>query len=107
MIRRLMEQSYFAAAEPAPDALLEFWLAELRTPELLVRVAAEHPALAVSVAGRRPAVQAAMLGRTDDVRQSLELEEQEERKRDREYWQPLKQELESIRLKRNRPDDSA
>ena len=52
MIRRLLEQSYFSA-ESNP----EFLLRELRTPELLVRLAAEHPELARALAHERPAIQ--------------------------------------------------
>jgi hypothetical protein len=44
----------------------------------------------------RPAVQAALRGRTDEVAQALEDEQQEQRRRDREYWEPLKRELEQF-----------
>jgi hypothetical protein len=43
MIRRLVEQSYFAHSTNATQELVRFWLRELRTPELLVEVAGAHP----------------------------------------------------------------
>src|SRR5205807_491575 len=46
MIRRLVEQNYFERAADESAQQVEFWLAELRTPELLAEVAAAHPELA-------------------------------------------------------------
>jgi len=43
MIRRLVEADFFGRREAATDADIRFWLRELRTPELLVAVAAAHP----------------------------------------------------------------
>jgi len=39
----------------------------------------------------------ALEGRGDAVEEALFLEELEERRRDREYWIPLKRELEALR----------
>jgi hypothetical protein len=102
MIRRLVEQSYFGHSADATSELVRFWLRELRTPELLVEVAGAYPELAGAEAGLRPAVQAALSARPDDVSEALEAEEREERRKDREYWAPLKRELEEFRLGRRR-----
>jgi hypothetical protein len=102
MIRRLVEQSYFGHSTNATPELVRFWLRELRTPELLVEVACAHPELARAEAGFRPAVQAALSERLDDVSEALEAEEREERRKDREYWAPLKRGLEEFRLGRRR-----
>jgi hypothetical protein len=102
MIRRLVEQSYFGHSTSATQELVGFWLRELRTPELLVEVAGAHPELAGAEAVLRRAVQAALSARPDDVIDALEAEEQEERRKDREYWAPLKRELEEFRLGRRR-----
>jgi hypothetical protein len=48
------------------------------------------------------AVQAALRGRTHEVSQALEDEQREHRRRDREYWEPLKRELEQLRQLRRR-----
>jgi len=100
MIRRLVEQSYFAhSADPTQERVL-FWLRELRSPELLVELAGAHRELACAEAISRPAVQAALSARPDDVREALEAEEREERRKDREYWAPLKRELEEFRRRK-------
>ena len=95
MIRRLVERSYFAASGGATPELLRFWLKELRTPELLEQLVADHPVEALSMA--RPAVAAALAHDSDRVRRALAAEEDEERRRDREYWTPLRRELEALR----------
>ena len=59
MIRRLLEQSFLDQSESPGARLVEFWLRELRTPELLIRVVAEFP----SEAGRVSAFQGAIRGR--------------------------------------------
>jgi hypothetical protein len=100
MIRRLVEQSYFGHSTNATQELVGFWLRELRTPELLVEVAGAHPELARAEAVLRPAVQAARLAQSDNLSAALEAEEREERRKDREYWAPLKRELEKFRLGR-------
>ena len=99
MIRRLVERSYFMTEVPAPEQV-EFWLRELRTPELLVRVATEQSSAAR--VSPRPAVAAALTAGLDEVEQALDAEEREERLRDREYWAPLKRELEALRRARTR-----
>lgn len=102
MIRRLVEQSYFRHSASATQELARFWLRELRTPELLVEVAGAHPEWARAESVLRPAVQAALSARLDDVSETLEAEAREERRKDREYWAPLKRELEEFRLGRRR-----
>jgi hypothetical protein len=102
MIRRLVEQSYFGGSRSATPDQVRFWLRELRTPELLVEAAAAHPELASAEALLRPAVQVARSGRPDDVSEALTAEEREERRKDREYWAPLKRELEELRLRQRK-----
>ena len=100
MIRRLVEQSYFRGSrEPAA---IDFWLRELRTPELLVETVAHYPERTAALAADRPALAAALTGDTSRVEELLEIEEREERCKDREHWIPLKRELEQIRLARHR-----
>ena len=100
MIRRLVEQSYFGRSGRPAHELVRFWLRELRTPQLLVELAAAHSDLARDIAVLRPAVAAALLLQLDGVSDALEAEEREERRKDREYWAPLKRELEEFRLGR-------
>jgi hypothetical protein len=102
MIRRLVEQSYFSRGANPARAQVEFWMRELRTPELLVEAAARHRELALAEGVGRPAVLLALDGKLEEVAAALEAEEREEHRRDRDYWAPLKRELEEMRLGRNR-----
>jgi hypothetical protein len=95
MIQRLLEQSYFQDEESTDPTLIGFWLKELRTPELLTRLVAKYPEAAH--ASNRPAIDAALQGDLEKIAEALELEQREERRKDREYWEPLKRELEQLR----------
>ena len=43
MIRRLVEADYFGHRKDAPLSQVRFWLAELRTVELLIELSSAHP----------------------------------------------------------------
>jgi hypothetical protein len=102
MIRRLVEVSYDEGfASPTPERM-EFWLRELRTPEVLIECARAFPERARQMAESRPAVHAALSGDQDAVREALAAEQASERERDRTYWNPLKAELEALRHPRSR-----
>lgn len=105
MIRRLVEANYESFyAEPTPERI-RFWLREMRTPELLAEVAARFPQDARLVSDTRAAVEFARSGRVDDVQRALDEEMERERNADREYWRPLRQELEQLRRQRARDRD--
>ena len=100
MIRRLIEAHYVANREhPAPEQI-EFWLLESRTPSLLREVAGAHPELARRMSARRPFIGSVALMEDRDIESALEEEEKRERELDREYWKPLREELEKLRLAR-------
>lgn len=102
MIRRLVEANYEAFyAEPTPERI-SFWLREMRTPELLAEVAARFPQEARGVSDTRAAVEFARSGRMNDVQRALDEEMERERDADREYWRPLRHELEQLRRQRAR-----
>jgi len=97
MVRRLVEANYFAFRdEPTPERV-RFWLLELRTPELLMEAAGAHATEAEEHGKVRGAVQASISGRSDEVRNELAAEEARERELDRNYWAPLRAELERLR----------
>jgi len=100
MIRRLVEADFFRAAAPADPAQVRFWMAELRTPEILVEVCRRHPAEAAAAAATRPLLAAARPGGERELSGLLAAEEAAERERDREYWLPLRRELEGLRRAR-------
>jgi hypothetical protein len=100
MIRRLLEADYFAATnQPTPDQI-EFWLLELRTPELLIETAEAYPNIAKTFDSFRPLLKFASIGDAVLLAEALLSEEKEEREADRVYWQPLKAELEQLRRNR-------
>jgi hypothetical protein len=80
MIQRLIEQVYFTSAASA-----EFLFRELRTPELLIDLAAHQPELARQIAAQRPAVQSAVAGDHKAVVSALRDEEDAIREQDRAY----------------------
>jgi hypothetical protein len=96
MIRRLIEADH--AATPSPDdTQLLFWLREARTPALLIELARLHPALTEQTAVQRPLLYTATAAEEDRLEAELLQEELAERQRDKEYWLPLKRELEQMR----------
>ena len=100
MIRRLIE-AHYANHESAPtNEQIKFWLLELRTPELLIALAAKHSETAQLVARERNAVNKAFTASRTAVRQALDAEQESEREADRQYWKPLKRELEQLRGRR-------
>jgi hypothetical protein len=100
MIRRLLEASYAqGAASPTPEQVV-FWLSELRTPEILIACAESHSGEAERVAEARPATAAAIMADLDAVGDALAAEEAQERALDRDYWAPLRGELEEMRRQR-------
>jgi hypothetical protein len=102
MIRRLVEVSYDEGfSSPTPEQIA-FWLAELRTPELIEECVRRFPDEARKAATTRAAVAAAVSLDAEGVRDALTAEEAREREMDRLYWEPLKSELETLRHRRIR-----
>lgn len=98
MIRRLVEAHYFQNRSGRVNpARMRFWLLELRTPELLIEVARAQPALTRKLIARRPVLKTVQTGNLEIIERLLLDEEMAERVRDREYWLPLRKELERFR----------
>ena len=53
MLRRLVEAHYFEHRSRATPAQVNFWLGELRTPELLIEAAGRWPAASAAEEGCR------------------------------------------------------
>lgn len=90
MIRRLVEQHYAEHRERATAADVDFWLRELRSPSLLGDLMSAFPDRAELARKARPAL-------AKSLEESLRLEEEQERTADREYWKPLRDEMERLR----------
>jgi len=97
MLQRLLEAHYLQHRAGSTLEQQRFWLHELRTPELLVEAAHRWPELAEKIASPRPLLLLAGAGQLDQLQEALSAEEQAERRHDREYWEPLKAELEQLR----------
>ncbi len=97
MLRRLVEANYFGNRNRDSKAHLQFWLRELRTPELLVEVARKAPLQCRGLLSERPLLKHALSGRTDRLAAGLTTEEKTIRQQDRLYWRPLQKELEKLR----------
>ena len=101
MLRRLVDASYAAARDGVADkAQVAFWLGELRSPAFLAEVVAAHSAAAEL--SSRPVVQALLRG--EDVDAALAHEQASIMAVDREYWTPLRRELEALRHQARRSE---
>ncbi len=83
-----------AGGDPS-RARVRFWLMEARTPELLVELAGHFPEERAALESAR-----SLLAEPLEVSRLIDLlaqQERAERAADREYWLPLKRELEAMR----------
>lgn len=103
MLRRLVEAHYFGHREKPTRAQMEFWLRELRTPEILIDVARAFPSATRRSMRDRALLAHALAGNVEKLDEELEAEERAERDADRSYWKPLEEELESLRRQRHTP----
>jgi hypothetical protein len=97
MIRRLVEANFFENRRKPNPAQIRFWLAEFRTPQLLIEIAWINSAVAKKLAAKRPLLRLALASETRKLEKALAAEELVERESDRHYWLPLKKMLEKLR----------
>lgn len=97
MIRRLVEAHYFQNQGKPKPAQIRFWFKELRTPELLAELARRYPAICRRLVNERSLLAYVHTRESVALEQALLAEETSERQRDKEYWLPLKAELEKLR----------
>jgi hypothetical protein len=104
MVRRLVDVNYLThRGDPTPERI-DFWLRELRTPELLVATAREHAGAARTLIEKRPLLELATAGRLEsgDLGRALRDEEEAQRSADAAFWRPLRQRLEELRREARR-----
>ncbi len=97
MIRRLVEADIHRARTRVPGSRVLFWLAECRTPELLVALAGRYSRLARRQAKQRPLLKVAVREDTPAVVRLLAAEQRQIQTIDKKYWTPLRKELERWR----------
>ena len=96
MIRRLVEVNYFENRAAPTKQQVRFWFLELRTPQLLIELNTQNK-IPSQLLTRRPLLKALVTADQSLIAGYLLEEEQRERKADREYWSPLRKELERLR----------
>ncbi len=102
MIRRLVETHLANTRDDPTPQRIHFWLQQCRTPEYLVDLVRQFPEETQRLTPSRPLLADVRQSSLDRLQQLLIEEELAERARDRVHWQPLKQELEELRLHRSR-----
>lgn len=95
MIRRLVEADYLSRSASASAEDIRWWLAEARTPAILLEILRKHRDVARQVSTRPWLLDPGL--NEDSLAAKLDEEERAARQADREYWLPLKQELEALR----------
>ncbi len=98
MIVRLLEAHYFQNKAAPTEAQIDLWFRELRTPSLLTEINQRFPAACERALPQRRLLTYAKDGDEPNLIQALKAEEAIEREADRQYWIPLRKELEQLRL---------
>ena len=101
MIRRLIETDILQFQNNPDGNKIRFWLKECRTPFHLVSLAFDYPDLCQEVIGIRPLLEHALKEDLNLLEERLKMEESMEKEKDREYWLPLKKELEKWRREKH------
>jgi hypothetical protein len=104
MIRRLVDSHYDQNQHDPTEDRVRFWLRESRTPEVLIRVAAEHPKLLREMTKTRPLLAETLGASRSALQQELDKEQAAEKGADQKYWRPLMKELEAMRRDRRKHD---
>jgi hypothetical protein len=100
MVRRLIEVNYFENRENPTREQIRFWFLELRTSDLLIELAQSQGRIPAHLRRMRPLLGLALTHSNSSLADALLAEEQREREADRQYWVPLKKDLESLRHSR-------
>lgn len=97
MVRRLVEFDYYSRIKKPGKKPIDFWFLECRTPTILQDLAKTYSTKARSLAARRPLLQLLDPAQEKNLISALREEEDQNRARDRQYWQPLREELFAMR----------
>lgn len=97
MIRRLVESDYQHAGESPGREQIRFWMREARTPALLKELAQRFPSMLHEIQSQRAVLRGLPAIEEQELERRLFAEEEREREVDREYWRPLRRELETLR----------
>lgn len=84
-------------AAPRPD-WIRFWLRECRTPVQLIRLANQFGDEALALSASRPLIVYALEANESPLIPALDAEMRAEQVLDRAFWEPVRRELEAMRL---------
>jgi hypothetical protein len=99
MIRRLIEIEVTHFKDNPTEKQIRFWILECRTPNLLVYLTQRYPDICSQMSDKRKLLFSAQKGNVSEIEYQLIEEENKEKEADRNYWLPLKKELEKWRRK--------
>ncbi len=103
MIRKLLEAHFRTYRDrPTPNQVM-FWLRQARTAALLMEVGQRFPDPLAQATAERPLLSFIATQDETGLANALEMEEKLEREADRQYWLPLRKELEELRRQRRPP----
>ncbi|MFH1772003.1 MAG: hypothetical protein ABH872_04230 [Candidatus Omnitrophota bacterium] len=97
MLKRLVENDILLNKDNPNDKQVAWWLKECRNPDILIELAQEYPEIAKNCSAKRTLIQFAFRKDAEKLISKLHDEEVIERQKDKEYWAPLKKELELLR----------
>lgn len=97
MLKRLVENDVIMHKGKPTQEKIKWWLFESRNAQTLVLLAKKYPEIARKCAIHRALLKYAINQDMGELNARLNQEEFDERKRDIEYWKPLKKELELLR----------
>ena len=97
MLKRLVEDDIILNKNNPSDRRVRWWFLESRSPDSLIRLAKEYPEIVKECAAHRPLLSAAVNINIQKLDSRIHEEELLERRKDIEYWAPLKKELEMLR----------
>ncbi len=104
VLRRLVDAHYDQHRDEPTPARVRFWLRESRTPEVLIRIAAEYPDVLKELIAVRPLLVETLGASRSALLQELEKERLAEVEADKEYWRPLIKEIEAMRFAKRKGD---
>jgi hypothetical protein len=97
MISALVEEHYHSFGQEANAERIAFWLMESRIPERLTELALRFPSETADLIATRPLLALARDGNLPTLRAALDAETRAIQEIDRQYWEPLKREIEAFR----------
>ena len=102
MLRRLVEADYYGRPSRPTREQITFWLRETRTTDILIALGRRYVATARRLAAERAAIECAVEGDRMGVERALQVEQEQARSSDQQYWAPLRADLSRWRRERGR-----